>query len=67
MVLDSPNPIIKQILQEEGVTQTLLAYHIKISAPYMNQIATGQRTPSIPLQERIANALGKRREELGWK
>lgn len=67
MILDAPNPIIKEILKEEEVTQSELAYHLRRSYPYVNQIVNGLRTPSKEVQLQFAKCLNKSIEELGWE
>lgn len=41
-----------------GVTKSSLAKKAELSPPYLTQIISGQREPSISIIEKIANALG---------
>ena len=61
MILDSPNPIIKELIEKKELTQARVAYDLGISYPYFNQIANGLRRPSKELEQRIEDYI----EDLG--
>ena len=49
--------IIRQKREEKGLSQTQLAKLLDISQPYMNQIETGKRNPTLPLLMKICDVL----------
>lgn len=52
--------IIKALRQERGLSQEALANDVDTATSNLSRIEKGQRTPSLDLLERIANALGIR-------
>lgn len=48
---------IKVLRQELGWSQELLAEKTGVSAPYITQIETGKRKPSLDIVEKLASAL----------
>ena len=62
--------LIRQKRQEKGISQNHLAKLVGISQPYMNQIETGVRNPTLPTLMKICEILdislfGKDDEETG--
>ena len=62
--------LISQKRQEKGISQNQLAKLVGISQPYMNQIETGVRNPTLPTLMKICEILdislfGKDDEETG--
>ena len=62
--------LIRQKRQEKGISQNQLAKLVGISQPYMNQIETGVRNPTLPTLMKICEILdislfGKEDEETG--
>ena len=62
--------LIRQKRQEKGISQNQLAKLVGISQPYMNQIKTGVRNPTLPTLMKICEILdislfGKEDEETG--
>ena len=62
--------LIRQKRQEKGISQNQLAKLVGISQPYMNQIETGVRNPTLPTMMKICEILdislfGKEDEETG--
>lgn len=62
--------LIRQKRQEKGISQNQLAKLVGISQPYMNQIETGVRNPTLPTLMKICEILdislfGKDDEETG--
>ena len=60
----------KEKRQEKGISQNQLAKLVGISQPYMNQIETGVRNPTLPTLMKICEILdislfGKEDEETG--
>ena len=49
--------MIKQRRQEKGISQNQLAKLVGISQPYMNQIETGVRNPTLPTLLKICEIL----------
>ena len=62
--------LIRQKRQEKGISQNQLAKLVGISQPYMNQIETGVRNPTLPTLMKICEILdislfGKRMRKPG--
>ena len=62
--------LFRQKRQEKGISQNQLAKLVGISQPYMNQIETGVRNPTLPTLMKICEILdislfGKEDEETG--
>ena len=62
--------LIRQKRQEKVISQNQLAKLVGISQPYMNQIETGVRNPTLPTLMKICEILdislfGKEDEETG--
>lgn len=62
--------LIRRKRQEKGISQNHLAKLVGISQPYMNQIETGVRNPTLPTLMKICEILdislfGKENEETG--
>ena len=62
--------LIRQKRQEKGISQNQLAKLVGISQPYMNQIETGVRNPTLPTLMKICEILdislfGKEDEQTG--
>ena len=62
--------LIRQKRQEKGISQNQLAKLVGISQPYINQIETGVRNPTLPTLMKICEILdislfGKDDEETG--
>ena len=49
--------LIRQKRQEKGISQNQLAKLAGISQPYMNQIETGVRNPTLPTLMKICDIL----------
>ena len=49
---------IKTLRKQLGWSQELLAEKIGVSAPYITQIESGKRTPSLDIVEKMSLALG---------
>lgn len=49
--------LIRQKRQEKGISQNQLAKLVGISQPYMNQIETGVRNPTLPTLMKICEIL----------
>lgn len=49
--------LIKQKREEMGISQNKLAKMLGISQPYMNQIESGARNPTLPLMIKICEVL----------
>lgn len=49
--------LIQQKRQEKGISQNQLAKLVGISQPYMNQIETGARNPTLPVLMKICAVL----------
>ena len=49
--------LIRQKRQEKGISQNQLAKLVGISQPYMNQIETGVRNPTLPTLIKICEIL----------
>ena len=49
--------LIRQKRQEKGISQNQLAKLVGISQPYMNQIETGVRNPTLPVLMKICEIL----------
>ena len=49
--------MIKQRRQDKGISQNQLAKLVGISQPYMNQIETGVRNPTLPTLLKICEIL----------
>ena len=69
-VLKDYKILIRQKRQEKGISQNQLAKLVGISQPYMNQIETGVRNPTLPTLMKICEILdislfGKEDEETG--
>lgn len=56
-VLKDYKILIRQKRQEKGISQNQLAKLVGISQPYMNQIETGVRNPTLPVLMRICEIL----------
>ena len=56
-VLKGYKILIRQKRQEKGISQNQLAKLVGISQPYMNQIETGVRNPTLPVLMRICEIL----------
>lgn len=49
---------VRTLRKMHGWSQELLAERTGVSAPYITQIESGKRTPSLDIVERLAAALG---------
>ena len=49
--------LIRKKREEKGIGQNQLAKLLGISQPYMNQIETGSRNPTLPLLMKICDIL----------
>ncbi|HJC41882.1 MAG TPA: helix-turn-helix domain-containing protein [Candidatus Intestinimonas pullistercoris] len=49
--------LIRKKREEKGISQNQLAKLLGISQPYMNQIETGSRNPTLPLLMKICDIL----------
>ncbi|MBM6925084.1 helix-turn-helix domain-containing protein [Pseudoflavonifractor phocaeensis] len=49
--------LIRERRQEKGISQNQLAKMVGISQPYMNQIETGVRNPTLPTLMKICEIL----------
>lgn len=49
--------LIRKKREEKGISQNQLAKLLGISQPYMNQIETGSRNPTLPLLVKICDIL----------
>ncbi|WP_294472343.1 helix-turn-helix transcriptional regulator [uncultured Intestinimonas sp.] len=49
--------LIRKKREEKGISQNHLAKLLGISQPYMNQIETGRRNPTLPLLMKICDIL----------
>ena len=49
--------LIRKKREEKGISQNQLAKLLGISQPYMNQIETGSRNPTLPLLMKICAIL----------
>ena len=49
--------LIRKKREEKGISQNQLAKLLSISQPYMNQIETGSRNPTLPLLMKICDIL----------
>ena len=49
--------LIRKKREEKGISQNHLSKLLGISQPYMNQIETGARNPTLPLMMKICEVL----------
>lgn len=55
--LEDYRTLIKEKRKEKGISQNQLAKQLGISQPYMNQIESGARNPTLPLLIKICETL----------
>lgn len=55
--MSEPGPAIRRQRKERGMSQNVLAREIGCTQPFLCEIETGKRTPSLPMLDRIAAGL----------
>ena len=58
---------IKELREEKGISQTRMAFDLKIAGPLISRIENGDIEPGINRAMKIANYLGCKVEDIVWK